>query len=294
MATLYVGGRMFDGEKVVDGQAVLEEGGRIKKIADRVKTMVVALPFEKAIYDRAGLDCRYFGHPLVEIARPESDRRQARDNLGAVEGQRVVALFPGSRSSEIKHILPHMLEAAKILAGRFADLRFYLALAPTVEKSRIEREIAKSGAKVTIISGANYDLLSASDFAIMASGTAALEAALLGVPMIIVYRGTALNVALAKRLVKVDFFGLPNLVANRKIVPELLQAEAEGGKVAELAGELLSDPKRLAEMREELAKVRGILVKTENVSRSVAALALEMAGAPSSGADFGKSGRLDG
>jgi len=258
--------------------------GRIRKIASRVSSMVVAFPFEKEIFERAGMRCRYFGHPLVEIARPTMDPEAAREAMGLDPGLRTVALFPGSRGSEIRNILPEMLYAARILHERFGDLQFRLALVPTIDRKEVEERLSGSGAPIRIVQGSNYDLLAAADFGIIASGTATLEAALFELPMVIVYRGNRTNVTLARMLVKVDYFGLPNLIAKRGIVPELLQEEASGERIAEAAARILASPERLEEMRRELHRVREEL-SGEDVSRSVAREALEII----DGKDRGKS-----
>ncbi len=249
--------------------------GRAKKIAATVSHVAVIFPFEVPIYEQVGAPVTFVGHPLLEMVAPTMTRAGALEAFG-LKGGRVVGLFPGSRRSEITALLPVMLEAATLLKDRFPDLRFVLPLASSIERSLVDGLLATAGVEATIVQGKNYDVIQVCDAIIAASGTVTLEIALMGIPEVIIYKVAPLTYAVGKRLVKVAHMGIGNIVAGERVVPELLQHEAEPVPIADAIGRYLTD----GGYRDTIvAKLRAVREKlgTSGASRRVAALALGMA-----------------
>lgn len=249
--------------------------GRAKKIAASVSHVAVIFPFEVPIYERVGAPVTFVGHPLLEMVRPTMTRAAALEAFGLTDG-RVVGLFPGSRRSEITSLLPVMLAAAALLTKRFSDLRFVLPLASSIERSLVDGLLAGAGVEVTIVQGKNYDVMQVCDAIIAASGTVTLEIALLGIPEVIIYKVAPLTYAVGKRLVKVAHMGIGNIVAGERVVPELLQHEAEPVPISDAIGRYLTD---CGYRDAVVAKLRAVREKlgTPGASQRVATLALDMA-----------------
>jgi lipid-A-disaccharide synthase len=192
--------------------------------------------------------------------------------------ERVVALLPGSRRTEIQHCLPVYLETARALHARDPALRFVLPLAPSIERDSIERLVRAAGLpdrlRLEVIQGRSTEVLISSDVAVIKPGTATVEAALLGCPLVIAARGNFLSVAILRRLVRVDALGMPNLIAGAKIVPEFLQEEADPERIASAVLELFAEPARGRQLA-ALAEVRGKLGHG-GAARRVAEIAEEM------------------
>jgi lipid-A-disaccharide synthase len=234
--------------------------GRIKTIARLVKAMIVVFPFEVPLYTKAGVDVRFVGHPLTDVVRSDLTPGQAKIALGLAAERRTVALLPGSRRSEIVHLLPDMLKAARILMTRFRDLQFVLPVAPTLDRDFVRSFVDQSGVSVRMVDGRVYDALKAADAAIVASGTATLETGLMAVPMAIVYRVSALNYFILTKLAPgVKDVGLVNIVAGRRIVPELVQKDSTPGNMADAIAALLDDPAYAQCVRSDLINIRARL-----------------------------------
>ncbi|HWR72636.1 MAG TPA: lipid-A-disaccharide synthase [Nitrospirota bacterium] len=233
--------------------------GRIKTIAKLVKTMLVVFPFEVDLYRQAGVDARFVGHPLIDSVRSELSIEEARRRLGLDPRRRTVAILPGSRKKEIDTLLEDMLGAVQLLAERHLDLQFVLPVAPTITSDYIRSFTERCPVPVRLSEGNVYDVLRASDAAIVVSGTATLETGLMGVPMVIIYRVSRLTAFLVKMLATYDHVGLVNIVANRRIVPELVQEEAAAGNIAAALSAILSDPGRRSSMKDDLAALRSRL-----------------------------------
>jgi lipid-A-disaccharide synthase len=249
--------------------------GRIKTIAGLVKAMIVVFPFEVPLYEKEGVDVRFVGHPLTDVVRSELTQQQARSVLGLDAARRTIALLPGSRKSELVHLLPDMLKAAKVLSSRFPDLQFVLPLAPTLEREFVLAFVAQGDVPVRMVEGRVYDVLRASDAAIVASGTATLETGLMAVPMVIVYRISALNYFILTKLVRgVKNVGLVNIVANKRLVPELVQRESTPENIADALMNILDDPARYQQIRGQLAGIRAQLGEA-GASRRAASIVLE-------------------
>jgi lipid-A-disaccharide synthase len=231
--------------------------GRVHTLKRLVDEMVVILPFEEEFYRRYGVQAHFLGHPLldvVEAAREEREGRYRTRSTGPFVG-----LLPGSRHSEIRSLLPEMLKTASLLIRRLPEISFLLPVAPTLDSRAFEMEVLRSGLPVRLVEGDTYGVIRGCDLVITASGTVTLETAILGVPMIIVYKVSHFSYYLGRHLIKVKHVGLPNLIAGRGIVPELLQHEATAERIAAEALEMLLDPKKLDAQRQELAKIRSHL-----------------------------------
>jgi len=249
--------------------------GRVNTIAKLVETILVVFPFEVDLYRAAGVDVRFVGHPLADVVDSPYTRDEARTQLGLAQDRRTIAILPGSRRKEIMHLLPDMLESAKLLQGRFPDVQFVLPVAPTLDRKFVEGFVEKSEVPLTIVDGRAYDVLRASDAAMVTSGTATLETGLMAVPMVIVYRASRLTYWIGKLLVSVRNFGLVNIVAGRPVVPELLQDDATPERIAEELGTILADPEKHRRITEELVHVRKVLGEG-GASRRAASAVLEL------------------
>jgi lipid-A-disaccharide synthase len=249
--------------------------GRINQIKKLVNKMAVILPFEVETYRQKGFPVNYVGHPLLDLVKTKYPPQEARTKFGLKEGKTTVALLPGSRFSEVNNLLPEMLKAGEILAQHIQDIQFLLPLADTIEEKIINDIISRYTLKVNIISGHTYDAISCADLAIVASGTATLETALLGVPMIIIYKISSLTYFIAKFIVNVKNIGLANIIAGKTIVPELIQEDANGNRIAAEALDILTDAERKQEMIKELTAIRSKL-GNHGAARKTAQLVYDM------------------
>lgn len=248
---------------------------RARKIARLVDHAAVILPFEVPIFEREGLPVTFVGHPLLEMAVPSLSRPEAQQQFGLHPEKRTIGLFPGSRRREINALLPVMLASAALLQERFGDLQFILPLASGLDRGVIDGYLSTAGVEVTVVEGKNYDVIQVCDLIIAASGTVTMEIALFGVPMVIVYKVAPLTYAIGKRLVQVEHAGICNIIAGERVVPELIQHEAEPGRIVAEVESMLTDRVRSAQIREKLLAVRAKLGQPGAPAR-VAAIALKL------------------
>jgi len=248
---------------------------RAKKIARLVDHAAVILPFEAPFFERVGLPVTFVGHPLLEMALPSMSKEAAQHEFGLEQKRRTVGLFPGSRKREIDSLLSVMLESAKLLQERFPDLQFILPLAASVDREVVDLKVSESGVAVTVVEGKNYDVMQTCDAIIAASGTVTMEIALFGVPMVIVYKASPLTFAIGMRLLNVDHVGICNIVAGERIVPELLQDDAEPLKIAAELARMLADSQYAESIRRKLLSVRSLLGDS-GASQRVARLAMDI------------------
>ncbi len=230
--------------------------GRIGQIAASVSTMVVVFPFELPLYREAGVDAHFVGHPLLDIVKVSRSREENRKHLGLLPDRTVIGLLPGSRISEVKRILPPMLEAARRLSRERKDLQFIIPVAPGLHKAELENLTGDDAAAVTMVDNSIYDVIDSSYLVIVASGTASLETALLAKPMVIVYRMSPVSYRIARLLVKVPHIGMANIIAGKKVVPELIQEQASGKRIAAEAARLITDTRYYGDMRTELELIK--------------------------------------
>jgi lipid-A-disaccharide synthase len=246
--------------------------GRIEKIARLVDRMIVLFPFEEDIYRRRGVDARFLGHPLAEEVRATCSSAEMRARLGVPDGRPLVALLPGSREKEIAHILPIMLGAAQRLASRAS---FGLAKAPGLDFEALCGHIRAAGVDVAIVENDTYNLVAAADAAAVASGTATVECAVLGCPMAVVYRMSPLTYQIARRLVRVPFIAMPNIVLGERVVPELIQHDATPDALAKELAAFLDSSELSRRTAARLAEIRDKLV-VPGAAKRAAETALEM------------------
>jgi lipid-A-disaccharide synthase len=250
--------------------------GRAKKIAARVDRMAVILPFEEEFYKKSGvdIDVEYVGHPLMDAVPSGLEKETIKKDLG-LENSIVLGLLPGSRTAEITNLLPSMMQAAEMLASRHPGLKCVLPLASTISRELIDSYISKSSIKIIVPQKDVYSILSICDLALIKSGTATLEAAIMGVPMVVAYRMSPLSFKIAKLVVKVSNASLVNLIAGREIVPELLQNDATPERLVEMASKILDDKFYRNEMINNLEDVRKKL-GGRGASEKTARIAMEM------------------
>ncbi|MEF8792179.1 lipid-A-disaccharide synthase [Thiohalorhabdus sp.] len=233
--------------------------GRVRAIARLVDHMMVIFPFETALYEAAGVPVTYVGHPVVERLAEVSGRSQARQSLGLSTEGPMVALLPGSRRSEALRMVPILLEAAERLSERHPGVRFVLPVAGPQVARVLDEAQSEMGPPDLVRCEDSVTATAAADCAAVTSGTATLETAVVGTPLIVLYKLSPLTFWLARRLVKVPYIGMVNLIAHREVAPELIQEDCEPETVATVLEELLADPERLARARADLAEVRETL-----------------------------------
>jgi len=233
--------------------------GRVRQIKRVVDRMAVILPFEKAFYAGKGYAVDFVGHPLLDVVKRHRSRETALKDFGLADRWPIVALLPGSRDKEIKSLLPEMLGAAVLLKESYPEVQFILPLADTVDPRTVDQIIQMYPVSVNVVSGQIHDAVGLADVALVASGTATLETALLEIPMVILYRISPLTAAIGKRLIRLEHIGLVNIIAGRTVVPELIQEDANASRLAGEAMKILSDGKRNREIRTGLAEIRGKL-----------------------------------
>ncbi len=224
---------------------------RIRTIKNLVEKIMVVLPFEASLYGEKGV---FVGHPLLDIVAPSDTSGAIMNRLQIQRGSPIVSLLPGSRKNEVQQLLPVMVEAAHKIRDRIADVQFLLPIASTIDEEEIRKMLEKALVPIVPVREGAYDALSVSDFAVVASGTATLETAILGVPMLILYRMSALTFALARRLVRVPHIGLINMVAGERIVPELIQDEISSYRIAEETLRVLEDGELAAGISRKLQR----------------------------------------
>ncbi len=249
--------------------------GRVKTIARLVNRMVVIFPFEEEFYRQHEVAVTYVGHPLVETLPALPPRRQLRDRFGLKVDDLAVALLPGSRSGEISQLLPDMLASAAQLRHKLPQCRFFLPLAPTAPVDLVEHFVAQAQVPVSIQQGQTYEILAAADIALVTSGTATLETALLGTPMIILYRVASLTYYVGRLLVRVPHIGMANLLAEEGLFPELIQHEVTPARITAATLEIVRDREKLARISAGLKRIRNRL-GGPGASRRAAAVALEL------------------
>ena len=242
---------------------------RMKWMQRRVDHVLVILPFEEALYRRAGVPCTFVGHPLLDDVAPSYDRDRVRAAYGLPRDACVIGLLPGSRAGEVQGLLPVFLEAARLLQ-RDRPLRLILAVADTVDQETIKRTCDEAGLDVRLVPHDPNGVMAAADLLFIASGTATLQAALIGTPMVIAYRLPWFTYLLARLLVRVDSIGLANIVAGRPFIPELIQRRVTPQNLADEARRILDDAVYREGMRAEMARVRSLLGEPGASARAAA------------------------
>lgn len=230
--------------------------------------IAAVFPMERNIYIKAGARTKFVGHPLLDMVKVKEDDREIYQYLEIDPHRPVVGLLPGSRTSEIDSLLPEMLNAAARIQQEKEEVQFILPLAEGIDHAEITREISRYNLVVKLVKNYTYQVMQISDFIITASGTATLEATILKTPMIIIYKTSNLSYQIGKRLLKVDNVGMPNIIANNEIVPELLQNQVTADKIYEEAINLLNRPYLISGIIKKLERVKEMLGKKGAISRT--------------------------
>lgn len=231
--------------------------GRAKKLAKRTNAIASIFPFETEFYQDAGAPAEFVGHPLVDFAKTDLASTQAREKLGLQNNTQVIGLMPGSRRSEVQRMLPIMLKAAANVVKDYPDSEWVLPLAPGISEELISdcKEEIEGVPTIKLLQDQTYTAMRAATLMLITSGTATLEAACIGSPMIILYCTSWLNWRIINALTPLEHSGLPNLIAKKRIVPELLQDDLTPNTLTELTLDLLRNPEKLKTQRDSLNTV---------------------------------------
>ncbi len=249
--------------------------GRVKQYGRVIDMMAVIFPFETAYYEAENVPVRYVGHPSVDKVKPLHGKSEALREFGLSANKKTVGLLPGSRVNEIKRLLPVMLAAAQTLQTQFPGLQFILPQAPSIADALLAECLRQSTVNVVVIKNQPYDAMHCCDAIMVGSGTASLEIALLGIPMLICYKLSPITYWLGRLLVKTPFIGLPNIMAGKLIVREFIQHAANPENLAAEIRHLLTDSRSVNQMRADLAEVKRRL-GPGGASKALAELVLQL------------------
>ena len=245
---------------------------RLHLIRKVIRRVLAILPFEEAYFRKEGIACDYVGHPLLDELADSYDVRHERKVFGLKPEQMVIGLLPGSRTKEVQDLLPTLLEACHIIQRQYPELQFILAQADSLPDSLLA-QLLRGSSSVRLIKGKSNEVMAASDLVLVASGTATLQAALIGTPMVVVYRTSPLTYQIGKRLVTIPYLGLVNILAEKELVPEILHERATGHNIAQEALAILGDSTRQRVMKENFQVLRKSL-GSPGASRRAAELIL--------------------
>lgn len=229
---------------------------RIGIIKDCVKKILVFFKFEEELYKKHGVNVEFVGHPLIETVRMGLSRNEAAKKFALASGRTTIAILPGSRRMEVANLLPVMARACQAMQKSGIEAQYLIAKHPELPLSLYQKALEGTMINVRIVDGDTYNVLGVSDFAIVASGTATLEAAIIGTPLVVVYKTHILTAAIARFVARFKFLGLVNILAGREVAPEFLQEDATPEKIAAGVAGLLADDTKLARMRQELAAIK--------------------------------------
>lgn len=248
---------------------------RIRGIKASADLMLTLFPFEAEFYQRAGMPVTCVGHPLADAIPLDNPAAPARQRLGLEADTPWVALLPGSRGSEIRYLAPLLLATARWLAERRPGLRFVVPLVNARARALVEQAMAAApGLPVTLVDGRSREVMAAADGIILASGTAALEALLINRPMVVTYRVHPITYAIARRLLHVDRYSLPNLLAGRELVPELIQHDARPERLGAALLAQMEDPAAAAALHQAAENIHRQLRRDADTRAAEAVLAL--------------------
>ncbi len=233
--------------------------GRVKAIREIVDKMLVILPFEEEFYRREGVPVRFVGHPLRDMVRPQEDRQSFCKKSGLDSERPIVAVLPGSRRREIGLHLPILARSIEMMMDERPELQFLVVQAPTISRAQILSGLGEVAEQVQILAGSADEGLAHASVAIVASGTATVEAAICGTPMVVVYRTSQLSYFLGKPFVRVPHYAMVNLIAGKRLVPELMQDEMTDRAVAHETLQLIDNASAAGAMRQGLEEVKARL-----------------------------------
>src|SRR5258706_10407834 len=249
-------------------------GGRMSGIAASVDKMLVLFPFEEALYRDAGVPVAYVGHPLADLTSEDNGAAAAREQLRLPATRKIVTLLPGSRQSELRYMAPCFVQTAKLIAARQPAVHFLVPLISRETRAIFEEAIYEAGAgelPLTVLFGHARDAIAACDVALVASGTATLEAALARKPMVITYKMAQLTYGMMSKMGTLPWVGLPNIIAGEFLVPEILQDDATPENLAQAVLNSLNDPVVSRRLPERLDQIRRLL-RRDTAARAAEAL----------------------
>lgn len=244
--------------------------GRAKSVAKLADKIAAIFPFEMDVYQKAGADIAFVGNPLVDLVKPSMTKEAAYQFFQADAKAPIVLLLPGSRKQEIASLLPVMLKSAEKIAMQKPNCQFFLPVASTIPQEMLQNIIDQHNVKVKLTETNTYDLMYIADAAIAASGTVTLEAALLNLPVVVVYKMAALTYFIGKILVKIPHISLPNIIAAKEIIPELLQSAVNAERITDEVLQLCKENPHSATVRKELAAVKEKLGESGAFGRAAA------------------------
>ena len=244
--------------------------GRIKDIRKSVHKMFVVLPFEEKMYQEAGVDAEFLGHPFIDVVHPTRTRGDNLEKFALDSHKKIVGLLPGSRMNEITSLLDEMLLAAEKVKREMGECQFLLSVADTIDPVLIQKRLGSNPLDIKILKGETYNVMNTCDALIIASGSATLEAGIIGCPMVIIYKLSPLTYWLALMLINTPYYGLVNIVAGESVVPELIQSKANAENIAAEILKFLKNPEYCQEVQNRLLLVRKNLGRP-GVMKAVAA-----------------------
>ena len=243
---------------------------RIKDIRKSVHKMFVVLPFEEKMYQEAGVDAEFLGHPFIDVVHPTRTRGDNLEKFALDSHKKIVGLLPGSRMNEITSLLDEMLLAAEKVKREMGECQFLLPVADTIDPVLIQKKLGSNPLDIKILKGETYNVMNTCDALIIASGSATLEAGIIGCPMVIIYKLSPLTYWLALMLINTPYYGLINIVAGESVVPELIQSKANAENIAAEILKFLKNPEYCQEVQNRLLLVRKNLGRP-GVMKAVAA-----------------------
>lgn len=232
---------------------------RIKTIRKLINHMLVIFKFEEGFYKKHNIPVSFVGHPLLDLVKSKISKEELFNRVGLNLKNLTFALLPGSREKEVKTLLPIMLDAANLIYKKIPYCQFLILRAPTVKEEIFRATLSRYHLPIYMLSQMTYDGLAASDFALVASGTATLETAILGVPMVILYKVSFLSWLYLRMLIKVPYIGMINLIADRALVPEFIQYRARPEKISSYIKDILTKPEELDRIKKSLSYVKTYL-----------------------------------
>lgn len=241
--------------------------GRAKDCAKLADEFIAIFPFETKVYEEAGANISFVGNPLVDTVKPSVSKAEARELFGISATDYPVLLLPGSRKQEIELLLRTMLAAAKKIKKAKPEAKFFLPIAQGISRTSIEEIIEESGLKVQLTEEKTYDLMGVCEFALATSGTVVMEAALMGLPCIVLYRFNKLNYFIGKLVVHIDYFSLPNILAGEGVLPELLQDEVNEDRIFKEAERYFEEAGYAEKVRSRLKEISKMLGKPDASGR---------------------------
>ena len=233
--------------------------GRARIIAERVDRLALIFPFEEKIYAPLGVTAEYVGNPLLDEFSNNRPQGLLRDKLGIGTEEQVVGIFPGSRNSELRYILETLIETAERLHTKKPEVKFLLPVAPSLSRSLLQQRFSRTNLPISIVEENIYEIATACDAVLSVSGSVTLQLALIGTPMAILYKVAPLSYHIGRHLIKISSFGLPNIVAGRKIVREFVQDEAAPAPLCAEIVRLLDDQGYRSRMEKDLQQVQQLL-----------------------------------